>query len=194
MPERQHADDAERQREIVEHELRPRPCARPDAEDPVVAARQLDPLERGRPGDLREGERQHRQIDAREPHAEPAEEETRQTREQRRRHQSDRHRRGEPFDRERSAIGAEPEIGRMAEGMHAAGAHHQMQRRGEEREDREFRQEGDAVVADQRRPNNEPCQHRRAEELRRTVRGLEERLGHDLAACGMARRAAPSSP
>ena len=36
-----------------------------DAEEAVIAAGELDPLERGGPGDLGHGERQHGEIDAR---------------------------------------------------------------------------------------------------------------------------------
>ena len=95
--QRQHGRRAQDQREIVVGDLAGRPRRRPHAQDAVVAAGQLDPLERHRPGDLREGQRQHGEIDARQPHAEPAEHDARQAGEKRREQQSCRHRRGEPL-------------------------------------------------------------------------------------------------
>src|SRR2546426_526238 len=43
-------------------------CLRPDAENAVGTAGDVLPLEQDRPHDLREGEREHRQVDAGEPH------------------------------------------------------------------------------------------------------------------------------
>ncbi len=71
--QQQRQADAQRQREPVVGELRLRPAARPDAEDAVVAAGDLDPLECGAPGDLREGHGEHGGVHARQPRAEPAE-------------------------------------------------------------------------------------------------------------------------
>ena len=73
--------DAERQ--PVETRRPRRPFRRPDAENAVVAAGHLDPLERDRPDDLREGQRQHREIDAGQSHAEPAEHRGAETAQQR---------------------------------------------------------------------------------------------------------------
>src|SRR5205814_1001539 len=49
------------------------PVARPYTDDAVRAAGYAVPLKRDRPCDLRERKRQHRQIDARQPDAEPSE-------------------------------------------------------------------------------------------------------------------------
>ena len=92
-PQQQHADHRQRQRE---QEIDPSPVERrrrPDADHAVGAAGQVLPLEHGRPDDLREGERQHREIDAGQPHREPAEQQRAGERDQRRR-------------REREPIGA----------------------------------------------------------------------------------------
>ncbi len=64
-----------RERQPIKMRGRGGPGARPDADDAVVAAGDVGPLIGDRPGDLREGERQHGEIDAGEAHAEPAEDE-----------------------------------------------------------------------------------------------------------------------
>ncbi len=74
----------ERQREPVVRLLAGEPRRRPHADDAVGAAGDVVPLERDRPDDLRERERQHREIDAGEPHAEPADDERAGDRDQRR--------------------------------------------------------------------------------------------------------------
>ncbi len=72
-PQQQNADDDERQREQKERGKPIERRARPDAEHAVRAAGEILPLENDRPDDLREGERQHREIDPGQPHGEPAE-------------------------------------------------------------------------------------------------------------------------
>src|SRR6266496_2736916 len=72
------------------------PRRRPDADQAVGASREAVPLERDRPDDLRESEREHREIDAREPHAEPAEDERTERRGERRQRQGERHWRAVP--------------------------------------------------------------------------------------------------
>ena len=67
----------DRQREIVEDLGRRGPGRGPDAEDAVVAAGDAVPLEDHRPGDLGEGQGQHGEVDAGQPHAEPAEDQRR---------------------------------------------------------------------------------------------------------------------
>ena len=72
---RPHAGDGAGQHQQVVRRLRRQPRGRPDADQAVAAAGERVPLEHDRPDDLREGERQHRQVHARQAHAEPAEDE-----------------------------------------------------------------------------------------------------------------------
>ena len=140
--------DAERQ--PIEMRRARRPFLRPDAQNAVVAAGHRDPLERDRPDDLRKGQRQHREIDAGQLHGEEAE-----------------HRRAEqpssgPSSRqtiigksrhlgeERDAIGAEPEIGGVTERGEPADRHQEMQAGGKDHEDRDFRADGQRVIAGER--------------------------------------------
>ena len=72
--------DADDQRQVVVGRLRAEPARRPDADQAVAAAGERVPLEHHRPGDLRERERQHGEVHARQPHAEPAEHAARRAR------------------------------------------------------------------------------------------------------------------
>src|SRR5438034_922989 len=66
----------ERERQQIIFRLAARPRRRPNSKQPVVAAGDVAPLERYRPDDLREGERQHGEIDPGQADAKPAEEAT----------------------------------------------------------------------------------------------------------------------
>ena len=72
-PKRRDRKRGDAERQPVEMRRARRPFLRPDAQNAVVAAGHLDPLERDRPDDLREGQRQHREIDAGQLHGEEAE-------------------------------------------------------------------------------------------------------------------------
>jgi hypothetical protein len=85
------------------------------------------PLEHGRPYDLGEGEREHRQIDTGQSHSEPAEQQRADQRQHWRGCQCEPHRRSKPFHQQRCAVSTEAEIGRVAERMHAARPHDEMQ-------------------------------------------------------------------
>src|SRR5208282_2928926 len=102
----------------------------PHAEDAVVAAGEGEPLAGARPDDLREGERQHGEVDAGKPHGEPAEEKGTRGGQKRGRKESRRHGEAEVPYRECRTIGAKPEIGGMAERDQAARAHDEMEARG----------------------------------------------------------------
>src|SRR5271154_1959142 len=110
------------------------PGARPYANDSIVATGDVGPLKRDRPGDLREGERQHGEIDAGEPHAEPAEQKRAGEAAADSRPQPGPHAAPEELDPERGAIGAEAEIGGVPERDQPAGADQEMQAGGEQRE------------------------------------------------------------
>ena len=141
----------EGEREIVVDEAACGPARRPDADEPIVAARHLDPLERDGVEDLRRGERQHGEVDARQPHDEEAEQRRPERGGDRRERQRELHRRAEMAQRQRGAIGAEPEIGGMAEAHEAAGADQEMQREGEQAEDQDLGRDLQGIgVAEQR--------------------------------------------
>ena len=89
------------------------------------------------------------EIDAREPHAEPAEQQAEQPGGEGRQRQRQQHRRRQPLRRQRRAIGAEAEIGGMAERRHAARPHDEVQAGGEQHEDQRSRS---APRAHSRRP------------------------------------------
>ena len=155
VAERREHDDAQdddrergnRQRQPVEGGGARRPFVRPDPQNAVVAAGHRDPLERDRPDDLRKGERQHRKIDAGELHAEEAEHGCTQAAEQGAEQQRDDHRQPRHFGEERDAIGAEPEIGGVAERGEPADRHQEMQARGKDHEDRDLGADGERVIA-----------------------------------------------
>ncbi len=134
-PQPQHRRHGEREREQEIDRSAVERRRRPDADHAVGAAGQCLPLEHGRPDDLRERERQHGEIDAGEPHREPAEQQRAQERDDGRGDERKPHRHGEPFHQQRRAIGAEAEIGGVAERMHAARAGDEMQRGGEDHRD-----------------------------------------------------------
>ena len=90
---------AKEEHQIEIRRLRGEPLRRPDADQAVRAAGDGVPLERDRPGDLREGEREHREVHAGEAHAEPAEDERAREREQGRRDERELHRQGEAQER-----------------------------------------------------------------------------------------------
>src|ERR1700688_2452909 len=123
------------------------PGARPYADDSIVAAGDLGPLKRDRPGDLRERQRQHGEIDAGEPHAEPAEQKGAREAEDDSRDERGFHPDAQQLERERGAIGAETEIGGVAERNEPAGADQKMQARGKQHEDEHFRGDRGEVIA-----------------------------------------------
>ena len=112
---------------------------------PLEPPVKLLPLENDRPDDLREGERQHGEIDAGKPHGEPAEQQRAERGRDRRERQRHAHRRREPFHGKRRAIGAEAEISGVAEGMHAARPHDEMQAGREQHRDQHIDAEHERV-------------------------------------------------
>ncbi len=176
--QQENAGAAQSERHQVVDGLVARPIRRPDAEQAVVAAGDRAPLECHRPDDLGEGERQHRQIDAGKADAEPAEQAADKRGGERRREETGRHRRRLVFDQQGGRVGAETEIGGMAEGCHTAGSHDEMQRGGEQRQDGKLGEHGQRVVTDaerQQRENEnggdkeEPAAGRRQQHRRRAA-------------------------
>jgi len=86
---------------------------------------------RDRVRDLREGQREHREIDRRQPHAEEADDDGGRGRGERRGGERQEHRRRRPSHQQRRAVGAHPERRRVTERDHAAGPHQEVQARGE---------------------------------------------------------------
>ena len=125
-----------------------RPCGRPHAQDAVVAAGPSHGLERDRPHDLRERQRQHREIDAGQPHHQAAEQQRRDARRDGRRHQPDHHGCGEVARQQAGRIGAHVEPCRMPEARHPARAHHEMQAGGEQHQHQRLRQHRQRVGAE----------------------------------------------
>src|SRR5712691_13409467 len=109
----------------------------------LLAARHLVPLEADRPHDLGERERQHREVDAREPYAEEAEEQGEGPGEHPGRREGEEE--GHPglLHEEPGGVGADPEVRGVAEGHEPGVAHEEVQAGGEERPD-------DDVVGDER--------------------------------------------
>ena len=91
------------------------PSLRPDAENAIVAAGHLDPLERDGPDDLRECQGQHREIHSGQLNREEPEHRRASQAEQRSQQQRKQHRQTGHLGEECNAIGAEPKIRRMTE-------------------------------------------------------------------------------
>ena len=189
-PQQQHACHRQRQRK---QEIDPRLVEwrrRPHADHAVRAAGKTFPLEHRRPDNLRESQGEHGEIDAGEPHRKPAEQQRAGERDQRRRGECPSHRKAEPFHQQRRAIGAEPEIGGMAERVHAARPHDEMQRGGEDHRDQYVDAEDQEIwrVLRQQRQAQQQRQHRDAERLQcrrsraKRVLRLGDRAHHGLRA------------
>src|SRR5712664_2317313 len=128
-----------------------RPLLGPDAEDAVVAAGHRDPLERDRPDDLRECQRQHCEIHAGQLNREEPEHRSTQHSQYRAEQKRDDHRQAGELGEERDAIGAEPEIRRMTERGEPANRHQKVQARGKNHKDRNLRTNRESIIAaDQR--------------------------------------------
>ena len=135
----QHEDAAhgEQQREEEVGRGAAQPRGRPDVDEPVVAARRLAPLEDEAPEELREGERQHGEVDAGEAQADPAHAERGEPRAQGGEQEGELHRRVGVGDEQRGHVGAAAVIGRVAERHEPAEAQEEMEARREEREDQD---------------------------------------------------------
>ena len=124
-----------------------RATMRARADQAVGAAGHRVPLEGDRPDDLRECERQHREVDAGEPHAEPAEQRGAGSGRERAEDQGQLHRQAGAQDEQGGAIRAEAEVRRMAERHHAARAEQEMQADREESEHQHVGEEHQRVSA-----------------------------------------------
>ena len=138
-------------RQPIKMRGRRRPGAWPNSNQAIVAAGYFSPLKGDGPDDLRKGERQHREIDARQPHAEPAEDKGSEDSEQRSGHEPGRHRQVELLQRQSRAVSAQAEIGGMAERDQAAGADKQMQACRKQHENQDFARDRQQIVAGDQR-------------------------------------------
>ena len=138
------------------------PCRRPDADEPVRAAGDRVPLEGDRPHDLRKGQRQHGEIDARQPHAEPAEDERRPRARRAGRAPSATSIGAPCLTASAARVGAETEVRGMPERRHAAGAHHELQACGEQREHEHVGGEHQRVLVARKAAAARPAPARRA--------------------------------
>src|SRR5499427_5163157 len=176
--EQRHPGSREGERPVVVVRGRLEPGGRPHGEDAVVSARHLVPLMHDGVDDLGESESEHGEVDAREAHAEVAEERGARGRHERCYDEGERHGPARPLEQERRAVGAEAEIGGVTEGDHAAPAHEEMQARREEREGEDL----DGHPHPEDRQHERECEEHDAddEEPARARRGWT-RIGHPSA-------------
>ena len=120
------------QGQTVVHAFVRQPRCRPHARDAIAAARDAVPLVDDGPGDLGEGQGQHSQVDPRQPYREPAEDQGKGRGYHRAEGQGQLH--GQPglAHQQGRAISRQAEVGRVAEGVHAARAHDEVKADGEE--------------------------------------------------------------
>ena len=199
-PQQQQRAEVQRQREVVVDGRGTGPGGGPDADQPVVAAGEVVPLEDDGVDDLGERQREHGQVDAGQAHAEPAEQQRASQRHHRRHRERHAHRHGEMLDGEPGAIGAEPEIGGVAERHHAARAHDEVQAGREQCEAKNLDQQELGVAADHRRQQQQGEHDRAGCEPRALASRPQHRLrsmrclGRELRRCRAGPRAAPPAP
>ena len=129
---------------------------------PLVAAGDVVPFEADRPDDLREGERQHGEIDLGETHAEEAEHQCAKRRAERRGRQRDRERHRIGLHQDAADVGADAEIGDVTERDEAGGAEQQVEAHREQRADRDLRREEGVVARADPRDGQRQRRRRRA--------------------------------
>src|SRR5205809_2350603 len=148
--ERRHGECDEPEGEVVEGERgvqRDRDPRQPerrhvDPPEPVVAARPIGQMEADEIQELGEGERQHREVDAAPPQAEEADRRPAEDREPEPRPEREPERAHlELGERDARAVGAEPPVGRVAEGEKPRVAVEEVEAQGEEAVDQDLRRE-----------------------------------------------------
>src|SRR5215471_11666437 len=98
-----------------------------DLRHALLAARHLVPLEADGPDDLREGERQHREVDAGQAHAEEAEHQRGEPGHDGGRGQRDHERRAHLLHEDAGGVGADAEVRGVAEGDEARVSHEEVE-------------------------------------------------------------------
>ena len=94
--------------------------------------KELVPLKKDRPQNLTEGEREHCQIDARQPDAEPAEDRRSQSGDERGERETRLHRQARTQHQQCGRVGAQTKVGGMAKRMHTGWTHDEVQAAGKE--------------------------------------------------------------
>ncbi len=106
-----------------------------DLRHPLLAAGHLVPLEADGPHDLGERQREHREVDAREPHAEEAEEQREAAGQEPGGGEGEQEGHGQLLHEQPGGVGADAEVGGVAEGHQAGDADQQVEAGGEQRPD-----------------------------------------------------------
>ena len=104
----------------------------------LIASGDVIPFEADRPDDLREGQRQHGEVDLGEAHAEEAEHQRAETGANRRRRQCDRERHRIGLHQDAAHVGPYAEIGDVTERDEAGGAEQKVEAHGKQRADRDL--------------------------------------------------------
>ena len=183
-PEQQGAADAQGQGQPVHRGRFYGPALRPKSQNAVIAAGDVDPLEADGPGDLGEGKGEHGEVDAGHADDEPADGQGHCTGGEGCQEQAGGEAAAERLGGEGRGIGADAEPGGVAEAGHAAGAHHQVQRGGEQHRDRGFGQHGQQIGADHERRCHRQCEARQACRLQCGAGRADRRQSFRFAAGG----------
>src|SRR2546422_480375 len=134
--------------------LEPREIRVGDLRHALLPARDLVPLEADGPDDLREGQREHGEVDAREPHAEEAEHDSKEAGEEPGGGEGEKKRHSGLLHEEPGRVGADAEIGGVAERHQPGVADKEIEAGGEERPDHDVIGE-EGVVARAERGDEE---------------------------------------
>src|SRR6266581_993966 len=137
----------------------PRQVGIGDLGHPLLAAGDFVPLEADRPDDLREGQREHREVDAREAHAEEAEDEREGAGQHAGRGKGEEKRHAGLLHEDAGGVGADAEVGGVAEGDEAGVADQEIEADREEAHDdhvgRDERVEARAERGDEERGDHD---------------------------------------
>ena len=135
MAQRDNSKHRDHQHQVMIDNARCRPGRRPNADNAIITTRDFHPLETDCIGNLRESQSQHGQINALQAHDEKSEQGREETTCQGRGNQRRFHRHAELRHQKPTGIGAQTEIGSMAEAHDSAIPHQEIQRKGSEPED-----------------------------------------------------------
>ena len=193
-PQQPGAGHGQHQGQAIVGALVRQPGRGPHARDAVAAARDAVPLVDDGPGNLREGQREHGQVHTRQAHREPAEQHGKGGGHQRAEGQGQLHRQAGLAHQQRRAVGRQAEVGGVAEGVHAARAHDEVQADGKQGGHQQVnRQHGDV----RRRASRQGQGHQHQQQCRSgPLRGLAGQAQRRFRRRGVAagRGCAPHQP
>src|SRR6266496_3577199 len=129
---------------------------------PLLAARHLVPLEADGPDDLGEGQSQHGEVDPREAHAEEAEDEGEESGHEAPRGKGEQERDAGRLHENAGRVGADAEVGRVAEGHEPGVANEKVEAGGEERPDDDVVRQERVVARSRRRHEEGGTEHDKA--------------------------------